>query len=404
MSDGRPGGAPCVGTPVRICFLDSFPRMGGAEQSLVELLRHLDRRRFRPFFVASEEGEVSQEVRKLGIPVLFCPLPRNVSVLSRTALRFSSLARVPVHLLAYLRRLAGTIRSVHPHLTYSNSLKDHLASAFLACVVRRPVVWHFRDLLEKKVLRDFVEAVALAAPVHLIANSHFTAGQFPRLSRRPGRVTVVYNGLDLDAIDRARRLAPSGDVPASSGLVVGLVGALCPEKGQRLLIRSLPALAQKLPEVSCWIVGEEIYSTSRHEKGYRGTLERLAGELGVKDRVHFLGWRKDVMALLQRMDILVCASDPAIFVETFGRAVVEAMACEKPVVAVASGGLRETVVDGVTGALFEPYSPEALVGAILRLAASPAHMRRMGQAGRRRAEELFTSRKYVEGVETCLVN
>jgi hypothetical protein len=131
-------------------------------------------------------------------------------------------------------------------------------------------------------------------------------------------------------------------------------------------------------------------------------LENLAAELGVTDRVHFLGWRKDIMPLLERMDILVCASDPALSLETFGRTVVEAMACGKPVVSVASGGPRETVVDGVTGVLFKTYSPEALADAILRLADDPARMRRMGQAGRRRVEELFTSRKYLEGVETCL--
>jgi glycosyltransferase involved in cell wall biosynthesis len=376
--------------------------MGGAEQSLMELLRHLDRRRFEPFFVASEEGQVSAEARELGIPVLFCPLPAKVSAVSRTALGFGSLARMPGHLPGYLMRLAATVRSVRPHLSYSNSLKDHVASALLAPAVRRPVVWHFRDTIERKVVRDFVESLALASPVHLIANSHFTAGQFPRLSRRQGKTTVVYNGLDLDLIDRERRAGPVGEVPASSGMVVGIVGALCPEKGQSLLIRALGLLAGKIPDISCWIVGEEMYSTARHEKGYRGVLENLARTLGVRDRVHFLGWRKDVLSLVERMDVLVCASDPSLCVESFGRTVVEAMACGKPVVSVAAGGPRETVADGVTGTLFKTYSPEAMADAILRLADDPEHMRRMGQAGRRRVEELFTSRKYVEGVENCL--
>jgi len=386
----------------RICFLDSFPRMGGAEQSLMELLRHLDRGRFEPFFAASEEGEVSAEVRKLDIPVLFCPLPPEVEVISRTALRLSSLARASGPLFPYLCRLAWTIRSVRPHLVYSNALKDHLASAFLAPVVAKPIVWHFRDYLEKKALRDFVESVALMTPVHLIANSFCTVRQFPRLPRRLGKVTVVYNGLDLDVIDQERRLAPSKDVPVSSGIVLGVVGALCREKGQALLIRSLPALAAKIPGLSCWIVGEEIYSTARHEKGYRSVLENLAAELGVTDRVHFLGWRKDIMRILERMDILVCVSGPGYFVETFGRTVVEAMACAKPVVSVDAGGPRETVVDGVTGVLFKPYTPEALAAAILRLANDPERMRRMGEAGRRRVEEFFTSRKYVKGVENYL--
>jgi len=72
------------------------------------------------------------------------------------------------------------------------------------------------------------------------------------------------------------------------------------------------------------------------------------------------------------------------------------------VVSVAAGGPREIVADGVTGVLFKTYRVEALTDAILKLTDDPEHMRRMGQAGRQRVEELFTSRKYVEGVENCL--
>lgn len=384
----------------RIAFLDSFPRMGGAERSLVELLARLDRTRFAPYFIAAEQGDVSREVEKLGVPVLFCSVPESVSVVSRTSLSLSSLAGVPAHLCRYLSRLAKTIRSVRPHLTYSNSLKDHLASAFLSPVLKKPVVWHLRDFLEARSLRDFVEAVALVTPTHLIANSHFTARQFPRLSRRQGRTEVVYNGMDLDEIDRKRKSPPRGTVPEHDGPVVALVGAICPEKGQETLIRSLPAVVEAIPNVSCWIIGDEIYATSRHPKGFRRDLERQAEELGVAGNIRFLGWREDVITLLDKVDILVCASDPALSTETFGRTVVEAMACGKAVVALARGGPRELVVDGVTGALFQTYSPGKLAEAILRLTRDKPGTVRMGEAGRKRVERLFTIEQYVHGVES----
>jgi len=411
----------------RILFMDSFPRLGGAEQSLIELLTHIDRERFALSFLTSEEGELVSEVRRLGIPVHLCPMPERVAVISRTALDLVSLLRLPGPLLGYLARLERLIRSLRPHMTYSNALKDHIASALLAPMVHKPIIWHFRDLLENHTLKTFVETLALATPTHLIANSKFTAQQFPRLSRRAGRSTVVYNGMnldeidrkrqspiegtlpstvvrdgvDLDEIDRRRKSPLTGSVPAGEGLVVGIVGAICPEKGQELLIRALPRIAEQVP-VSCWIVGDEIYHTARHPKGFRSRLERIARELGVRDCVQFLGWRKDAIALINKMDILVCASDPNLSIETFGRTVAESMACEKPVVSVAWGGPLETVVDGVTGTFFHDYTPEALADAILDMVRHAQRMEGMGRAGRKRIEQLFTIGEYVRGVERTI--
>jgi len=395
MTSGRPGAK-------RIVFLDSFPRMGGAEQNLVDLLARLDRGRFAPVFVASGEGEVSRAVRKLDIPVLYCPLPEPISVVSRSSLGFGSLVGVPGHLVSYLRRLAATIRSVRPRLVYSNSLKDHLCAAFLARSLRKPVLWHLMDFLERRPLREFVEAVALLTPTRVFANSVATLRQFTRLSRRPHKARVIYEGLDLAEVDRRRAVGTRGFVPAHDAPVIAQVGAVCPEKGQEILLRSLPLLREHIPGLSCWIVGDEIYSTARHPRGYRGYLDDLARDLGVTDAVHFLGWRDDVIALIDRADIMVSVPNPELFTETFGRTPVEAMACEKPVVALARGGPCETMLDGVTGVLLRTYTPAALAEAILRLAGDVELRRRMGQAGRRRVAEHFTVEGYVRGVEAFI--
>ena len=387
----------------RIAFLDNFPRLGGAERSLVDLLSHIDRDRFEPCLVTAEAGPLSREVARLDVPVHFCPLPSALSGMSRTRLGPAALCRTPLPVIDYLGRLARLLRTLRPDITCSNSFKDHVASGLLAAVRRRNVLWHFRDVVESRALRNFMETVALVSPVHLVTNSNFTASQFPRLSRRPGKTTVVYNGMDLAEIDRRRCEPPDGELPATApdDLVVGIVGALCPEKGQELLVRALAAVADET-NVSCWIVGEEIYETARHARGYRDRLETIARDLGVRERVHFLGWRRDVISVVARMDVLVCASDPARFVETFGRTVTEAMACGRAVVSVARGGPLETVVDGETGLLFDEYTPDALAGAILTLARDRERMERMGRAGRERVERLFTIETYVRGIEACI--
>ena len=385
----------------RIAFLNGFPRLGGAERSLLELVSRIDRDRFDPCLVTAEEGELSREAVRLDIPVHFCPIPASLSEMSRTALAPATLCGAPVPLLRYLGRLDRCLRATRAHMIYSNAMKDHIASALLRPFLCKPVVWHFRDTVEVRTFRIFIEVLALTTSTHLIANSNFTASQFPRLLQRRGKCTVVYNGMNLVEIDRLRKRGTEGVVPADDGIVVGIVGALCPEKGQELLIRALRPVASELP-VSCWIVGDEMYETSRHVRGYRAHLEKTARELDIRDRVHFLGWRRDVVALLDRMDLLVCASNPELSIETFGRTVTEAMACAKPVVSVAHGGPLETVVDGVTGRLFKDYAPEPLSRAILELARDRDRRERMGHAGRERVEQCFTLEQYVRGVETCI--
>jgi glycosyltransferase involved in cell wall biosynthesis len=215
-------------------------------------------------------------------------------------------------------------------------------------------------------------------------------------------VQTVYNGLNLAEVDRLRRAPLNGPVPEHSGPVVAIVGAICPEKGQEILIRSLPEIVREVPDLSCWIIGDEIYETSRHSGGVREGLERQAASLGVSGQTHFLGWREDVIGLLERADILVCTTNPTISKETFGRTIAEAMACGKPVVAVAHGGPREMVVDGITGTLLRTYAPDHLASAIVTLARDKDRMVRMGRAGRERAEALFTIEEHVRGVQDFL--
>src|SRR3712207_5287942 len=121
-----------------------------------------------------------------------------------------------------------------------------------------------------------------------------------------------------------------------------------------------------------WIAGEG---------EYQPVLEQMARELGVDDRVRFLGklGQDDLAALYRNCAMLVATS----FVnETFGMALCEAMACGTPVVASDFGGFREVVVEGETGFRVSPQDPRDLAAKITALLASPQLRDRMGQAGR----------------------
>jgi len=121
----------------------------------------------------------------------------------------------------------------------------------------------------------------------------------------------------------------------------------------------------------------------------------MAVDLGLADRVRFLGWRPDVADVLQAADVVTLPSRA----EGLPLAVLEAMACARPVVATPVGGVPDAVVDEVTGLLIPPDDPHRLAAAILRLLRDRDTAGRMGAAGRRRVEESFSLEGFASGVE-----
>src|SRR5262249_581198 len=129
--------------------------------------------------------------------------------------------------------------------------------------------------------------------------------------------------------------------------------------------------------------------------GYLESLRQRTAELGLSDRVVFLGTRDDIPEVLAALDVLVhCPTAP----EPFGRVLAEAMAVGCPVVAACCGGIPEVVDDGVTGLLVPPGDVMGFVSAIIPFLKQPALRKRFGQAGCRRAKALFGVEAHVLGV------
>jgi glycosyltransferase involved in cell wall biosynthesis len=167
--------------------------------------------------------------------------------------------------------------------------------------------------------------------------------------------------------------------------VVATVGRLSWEKGQDVLLRSVPAVAAALPEVRFLLCG-----TGPEE----GSLRRLAQGLRVADRVEFLGFAPDVRPVLASAAIFAMPSRS----EGLGVAVLEAMAMGNPVVASDVGGLRDSVLQGETGLRVPADDPEALAEALLALLQSPERARQMGAAGRARALEQYDRPRVVDHI------
>lgn len=190
------------------------------------------------------------------------------------------------------------------------------------------------------------------------------------------RLNVIHNFIDADFFrpDRAADLEATWRRPGEALLIH--VSNLRPVKRAADVIRVLAEINRSRP-ARLLLVGDG---------PDREPCLRLAGELGVADRVEYLGEREDVAPLLASSDLFLFPSDG----ESFGLAAAEAMACGAPVIGARAGGLPELVLDGETGALLPVGDIQGMAAAALRILDDEPLCRQMAEAGRRRVIEKFS--------------
>lgn len=167
------------------------------------------------------------------------------------------------------------------------------------------------------------------------------------------------------------------DTPLDAPLLLAM-GRLHENKAFDVLLRALV----RLPDVWLWIAGEGPEAAS---------LSTLAADLGVADRVRFLGWRDDSDALMQACDLFVCPSRH----EPLGNIVLEAWAAKKPVVAAAAAGPVSLIGDNAAGLIVPLDDPDGLAGGIRTLLADPADAERLANEGHRRFAADYTEQAVV---------
>ena len=221
----------------------------------------------------------------------------------------------------------------------------------------------------------------------IIVNTHFTRRQYLERGVRPDQTfVVVYPGVDVDLFHLGVDGADLRDRFGLAGKrVILTVARLVDWKGHDLVLAALPAVLRQVPGTHYLIAGDG---------PYRQDLERLTVALGLQDCVTFAGFVPDaeLPALYAAADLFVQPSREAggnTAIEGFGITLVEAGACGLPVIGGRTGGTGEAIADGDTGVLVDPYDPDALAAAMVRLLQDDAYARRLGEQARARAVHEF---------------
>lgn len=354
-----------------ILFVHGISAIGGAERELLVILDRLHRQRFRVAVVCHEGGAFAQEVGRRGIPIRSSPFP---PWRKWQAYVWRSWA---------CRRLRDVIHSERPALIHVNDIWWVPQTLQAAEGVNIPVVGHVRQEIQPYKVKQYgLERLDMALAVsHQIRRSLLDGGV------APDRAQTLYSGLDLRRVtaresrDEVRRRL---GIP-SNAVLSGTVANLFPRKGYEVMLRALQAILAVVPNVHYLIVGT---GAARYEK----SLRLCAQSLGITGHVHFAGFQETVYSYLGALDLYVQPS----LMEGLGIAVIEAMAMGKPVVATATGGLPEVVLDGETGLLVPPGDSDALAGAVMQILQHPGWREDFGKVGRKRVEGLFTVDKMMD--------
>jgi len=236
----------------------------------------------------------------------------------------------------------------------------------------------------------------------VVGVSEFTAKTYTQSAGLPEeRVFAVHNAVDgacfSPAVPSTARLAMRArfGIPAAAPLI-GCVARLSRWKGQAELVEALVAVRQTLPEARLLLAGGTMEAAPDGNGDFRAYLERRVVELGLSDAVIFAGFLPydEMPAFFGALDVL---AHPAVE-EPFGLAIVEAMASERPVVAVRAGGVPEIIRDGVDGLLAASNTPDELAVELLRVLGDADLSGRLGRAGRLRVERLFSPRRQAEAM------
>lgn len=358
---------------MRILQISSARTYGGGERHVVDLCRGLQRRGHEVFAALRPTSVWQHRLSFLPTSNIFQVSIRNsFGVLS--AMRIAEFAR------------DNQIDLIHAHVA-----RDYIPAS-IACmaapnakfVITRHVLFPLKPF-NKYALKNVERAIGVSEAV---------GEELRRVFPSP-KVAVIANGIDVkappeDEAEQFRKEFREAHGIPEDTFVVGTLGELKELKGQRDLVLAAPQVANAFPASRFVIVGQD----HSMDKRFRRDLKRLVSVFGLDDRFLWLDWLEDTRQFYAAIDLFVSPSHT----ESFGLAILEAMAHGKAVVATDTEGARQLVVD--KSQLVEVSDPVALAEKIAAMIKDPDRKKSLGDEARKRAAERFSFDRMIDETES----
>jgi len=391
--------------PKRILFIEANVdgTIGGSHYCLLELVKGLNKNRFKPFILFYQENILIPEFKEF-CPVIILDKIKGLVIKRDLPRLYTFVAKIPflpyfLHLFqqtynflsCYLNDLFKIIHLLSKlkidlvHINNSPTFTDIL----IACkFLRIKCISHLRgtgrfDLLKIKLIKFYDAVVSISKAVTENAkNQDVDITNF----------VLIYDGIDVETfLNRRKRqiiLVRKQFQEDIREPLIGVINNIKDWKGQHVAIEALRILKNKYPSLTFLLVGN--VSNLEEDTKYFSYLKELVTRYELLNNIIFTGYRKDVIDIISALDILLHTS---LANEGFPRIILEIMLLSKPLIASKVGPTVEMIEDEITGFLVPPNNPEALAKKIEYLISHPDIGKKVGQMARRRVKECF-------GIET----
>jgi glycosyltransferase involved in cell wall biosynthesis len=362
--------------PLNLLFVTIYVGLGGGETALLTLAEHLDPTRFRPHLLVPREGQLTERWRSHGWQVHLTHW-RGASTYFIPAIweRFPITRRM--ERLIREHRIAAVHSDYHSLPFVVPAAQDAGIPSLWTCHG-----WWFRPRWWQ---HEFFQRPAAAFAVSKAVRDGFL-GDPPFMP--PERMPVLPLSVDTERFSptvdgsSVRTDAKVGDAP-----LVAMIARFQDVKGHDVFQEMVRLVAHQMPEARFIVAGENVHGVSADDDYKTRILKTAREDPLLCECLVYLGFRSDAERVIAAADVIVCSSH----FESYGMVNVEAMASGKPVVSTRRGGPSETIVHGETGFLVDPGDATGLAQHVTALLRDPGLRRRIGVAGRVRAEQRFSA-------------
>lgn len=373
---------------INILYLHAGAEMYGADKVMFDLIRKLDKNKFKPYVVLPKDGVLVDALKGAGVDVAVIPYP----IMRRKYFNPKGILQYGGGLLKYGKQLSKFAKEKHIDVIHTNT-----SAVLEGCRVSRachiPQLWEIHEIIVSpkvmyKVTSKLIAKYAtLTVTVSKAVRDHlYRSGYF-----KPNSIKVIYNGVD------ANRFNPNNDssylrkewnIPEGAP-VIGMIGRVNRWKGQGDFLKAANILLEKHKNLYVVFVGSAFEGEEWREKELKDEIARSP----YKDRIVDSGYRKDAEGVHSLFDIFVL---PSTSPDPLPTVVLEAMASGKPVVGYKHGGICEMVEDGYNGFLADVNDTEDLAAKIDMILSDDVRRKTMGERSRQRLLEKFSYDSYVK--------
>jgi glycosyltransferase involved in cell wall biosynthesis len=336
--------------------------VGGMETYVRNLIRLMPSDRFRITCLCPYESPITEILRGMGAAVFVARMDDDPPWRS-------------------IQAAAEIVRNFKVDLIHAHLPKAHVLAGLAGSLTQIPAL----ATVHGNTISTHELGIHRTTNTHLVAVCQEAYMQALAMGVSTDRVTLIYNGVDLDVFrpsERARSAFRSSLGIAPETPLVGFVGRIDAEKGPDQFLQAAQVIHAEVPNAHFVLVG----AGHQYDR-----MQQMTADLGLSEVTHFAGLWPDTAKVYPAIDLLLQTSR----IEGTPLSLLEAMACELPVVALGVGGVPEIVEEARTGMLVSPGDWRGVGTRAIELLEHPARMAAMGQAARARARSHFDLRATV---------